>query len=123
MASTEGDSDSKNGDSPPSSLGNPLPDGSDRTQRDGGNQSGGTKGSASGGGLGKTSLPLSCEISTVVLRLALPGVSSPVEVVVSQFVLLFVTRLLFTKIALGVYDIFKLQSKFSPLHFCRPVFV
>ncbi|CAI8049028.1 Clustered mitochondria protein homolog [Geodia barretti] len=83
MASTEGDSDSKNGDSPPSSLGNPLPDGSDRTQRDGGNQSGGTKGSASGGGLGKTSLPLSCEISTVVLRLALPGVSSPVEVVMS----------------------------------------
>ena len=92
MASTEGDSDSKNGDSPPSSLGNPLPDGSDRIQRDGGKESGGTKGSVSGSSLGKTSLPLSSEISTVTLRLTLPGVSSLVEVVVSQFVPL--TRLM-----------------------------
>ena len=87
VASTEGDSDSKNGDSPPSSLVNPLPDGSDQNELDDGSkQSGGaaSKTSVSGGSLVKqqSSLPLNSEISMVTLRLALPGVSQPVEVVV-----------------------------------------
>ena len=79
MASTEGDSDSKNGDTAPGSLDNPLPDGTDPATRDGSKSVGGAKPTVSG----KQTLPLSSEITTINLRLVLPGVSQPVEIVVS----------------------------------------
>lgn len=68
--------DSKNEDTL-SSLDNPLPE---RTGQDGGE---GEAGKASGGAAGKKqNLALNSEITTINLRLMLPGVSQPVEVTV-----------------------------------------
>ena len=84
MASTEGDSDSKNGDSTLSSLDNPLPDGADQIQPGDGKSSGGGVKPTSSSSLVKATLPLNSEITTINLWLVLPGVSQPLEVVVSK---------------------------------------
>jgi hypothetical protein len=93
-ASVEGDSDSKNGDSALSSLDNPLANGTDQTQRGSGEQSETTTttattkpgvggNSSSGSAVGRQTLPLDSEIR-VSLRLVLPGVAQPMEVVMSS---------------------------------------
>ena len=87
LASSEGESDAKNEDTL-SSLDNPLPDGRDQIQQDGG-QTRSAVVKAAGGGTAtgsrtKQTLPLDSEITTINLRLALPGVAQPVEVMVCK---------------------------------------
>ena len=79
--------DSKNGDSNLGSLDNPLPDGSDQASCHGNNTGlsggGAEAGVSSGSEERKTVTATSCEITTISLRLVLPGVSQAMEVMVS----------------------------------------
>ena len=79
LTSSEGDSDSKNGDTL-NSLDNPLPNGMDRTEPD--KEEGGKDCVAVAGSRGKQNATLNKEITTINLRLVLPGVSEPIEVMV-----------------------------------------
>ena len=61
-------------------MDNPLPNGMDQTERD--KEEGGKDRVAVAGSIGKQNASLNKEITTINLRLVLPGVSEPIEVMV-----------------------------------------